>query len=302
MGPAGAAGTGSSTGGAYLAAALAAGRSRSGRLSSSQADGHHGLCHPEHLSLLIPPMQQHPLSRVGTPCGSGGGFGGSGGGLPGSGGGAMGVPVMPMQQGPWGLPADAALLSSSASVTAAGSPGAMMAMRSRAGLGSAASQHHLLGRWSVPGGPGAPGEERSKSNLPMHSHTVSPLNSDQDGLIPAGVLGNQGSGFSRAASGASSEAGVPGNYVAAAGSKDPAVGLLAAPVSEGQDGGYHKFNGWARVRQAFENKELPKLLENKDTYSIVTATFKRLFPNDFDTAIPVSVLFNSHHFVRSSAR
>jgi hypothetical protein len=143
----------------------------------------------------------------------------------------------------------------------------------------------------------------------VHSHTVSPLNSDQDGLIPAGVVGNQGSGFSRAASGGSSEAGAPcstrGNYIAAADSKDPAVGLLAAPAGEqsdlyclagdgsGSEHGYRKVSRWARVRQAFEDKELQKLLM-KDEYSIVTSTFKRLFPKDFDTAIPVSALADGH--------
>jgi hypothetical protein len=138
--------------------------------------------------------------------------------------------------------------------------------------------------------------------LPAHS-TVSPLNSDQDGLIPAGVVGNQGSGFSRAASGGSSEAGGT-TYIAAADNKDPAVGLLAVPAGE-QGAVYNaagdgcgerdqrKVSGWARVRQAFKTKELQKLLEDKN-YSIVTSTFKRLFPNDFDTAIPVSALHARH--------
>jgi hypothetical protein len=56
------------------------------------------------------------------------------------------------------------------------------------------------------------------------------------------------------------------------------------------DGDYpQKPRGWARVRQAFQDKELSKVLEN-ESYSIVTSTFKRLFPNDYDTAIPVRPL------------
>jgi hypothetical protein len=148
----------------------------------------------------------------------------------------------------------------------------------------------------------------SKGGLPTHSHTVSPLNSDQDGLIPAGVDGRQGSGFSRAASGGSSEAGAPGgtrgSYIAATDCKDPAVGVLAGAGVEqddlyciagnGGDGDYpQQPRGWARVRQAFQTKELAKVLE-KENYSIVTSTFKRLFPKDYDTAIPVRLLTGTH--------
>jgi hypothetical protein len=48
----------------------------------------------------------------------------------------------------------------------------------------------------------------------------------------------------------------------------------------------HDLRGWARVRWAFRSKEL-RDLTRRETYDVVSSTFARLFPRDFDRAIPV---------------
>lgn len=306
---------GSSGGGAPPAAAfagstagnlppgIAAGRGRSGRLSSSQTFTEGTLQHPGHLSIMIPPVQQCQISRVGTPVGSSGGLGGSGGSVGGRPGGAAHLP--------WGLPQDAALLTSSMSLLAAGvgSPAAGSAARSRPGLEPSRSQHHLAHRWSG-GTAGGAAAERSlstgsyKAALDPQSHMVSPLNSDQEGLIPAGIVdGAAGSGCSRATSRVSSDA--AGSVTAAAAAvitsqmdKDvhniPVVGeedmyCLAGDGSDGGKVGRQRTGAelWAIVRKAHtEERRLLAVLEDEN-YSVVTKTFKKLFPREFDKAIPV---------------
>eukprot|EP00798_Chlamydomonas_sp_ICE-L_P017208 gene17208-23528_t len=66
---------------------------------------------------------------------------------------------------------------------------------------------------------------------------------------------------------------------------------------EGAEGGVFPPGGrskWALVRQAVFSGQVRALLLNK-RYSVVTATFKRLFPHDFDRAIPV---IRHHHVDR----
>lgn len=283
----------------------AAGRSKSARLSCNLADGgmhpNGSFHHPDHLSLLIPPAQQMPISRVATPCGSSGGFAGSGGGLGGSGG---GIPHVHLPPAPWGLPPDAALLTSSVGMlgTSACSP-------ANAVLHGGSVRHRVspapphAGRWSVTGMQA----ERSAGSV-SHSAT-SPLYSNQtDGdLIPAigRSAGQEPAGFSRAASAASGEAAMALQLGDQATDAKAAAGL----EQEGDRQLLRRYRGWDLVRQAFREKldkegrilrspdkswkakqlrpcRLTQLLQS-DSYSVVTATFKRLFPEDFDKAIPV---------------
>jgi hypothetical protein len=44
--------------------------------------------------------------------------------------------------------------------------------------------------------------------------------------------------------------------------------------------------GWARVRWAYRSRAL-QALPKRESYDVVSATFSRLFPDDFDRAIPV---------------
>ncbi|KAF8073110.1 AAP5 [Scenedesmus sp. PABB004] len=252
---------------------LAAGRSRSARLSSSQADalGHAyapspspvGLAHPEHLCLMIPPLQLPPLSRGGTPVGSGGGLGGSGGGL-----------GLPAPHPPWGMPNDGTL-SSSLLGSSTGSPGAL-ALGGGPVAGAYAARARGGQRWSGPGGAGA-AFAALRGGGAVTSPLASELEGGGSGLIPAVGGFSRAPSMRSAASAASSDPGP----------KDPAALALAGGDAYCFAGGApRKLHGWELVRRAYRSgrlRQLPLL----ESYSIVTHTFKRLFPEDFDTAIPV---------------
>eukprot|EP00878_Enallax_costatus_P022072 GHUV01023404.1.p1 GENE.GHUV01023404.1~~GHUV01023404.1.p1 ORF type:complete len:906 (+),score=284.12 GHUV01023404.1:2758-5475(+) len=253
----------------------AAGRSRSARLSSSLADGglhtSGSLSHPDHLCVIIPPTQQQmpSVSRSTTPRASCGGYAGSGGGL-GSGG---GIVPMHLPPAPWGLPPDAALLTSSISTHAlhASSPADALIhaapVRSRV---SASALHPY--RRSVPGLTA----EHSTSNIA--NLIASPMSDRAEGgLIPAirGSAGTEQAGLARSSSELAQQT-ANAKAAAAVGPEDS-----AAP-EKGRKGA----ELWQLVIKAHEEGRLMQLLE-LDSYSVVTATFKRLFPEDFDKAIPV---------------
>lgn len=251
-----------STGGVYQVALHEAGRSRSGRLTHGDwASSPH---QADHLSVLIPPSQQMPISRVNTPCGSGGGCGGSAGSYGGSGGGL--APVI-MPQAPWGLPPDAAFLAHGH--RAVGSSGAAPHHGGRRHRVSAGLTN--VNRWSVPGVPA----ECSAGNL--SNIVASPLSSNQTdgGLIPAVGVKDVTEGMSRACS-------APAGEAVAVDIKSVAALVPVADVAARATK-----RGWALVRDALRDGRLMALLQDEDNYSVVTATFKRLFPRDFDKAIPV---------------
>ncbi len=75
----------------------------------------------------------------------------------------------------------------------------------------------------------------------------------------------------------------------AAGASSSARGAGSAAAGNGFNGLTSlrsRPRGWALVKRAMRTGALQKLLDS-DSYSVVTATFKRLFPDDFDRAVPV---------------
>jgi len=296
---------GSSGGGAYLHPVpppAMPGRAKSGRSAThferQQLSGHLQRSSPDHLAVIIPPCPQVPPTRSGTPAAAAGGM--------------SAAPLMPhasvcsagLPPQPWGLPPDAALLNTSFGSSplnvlgpwGSGSKGFRAATTGGIGCQGAPQQQHSH-RWSAGGiaeqrphlAHGGPAAGYGASRV------TSPLLSEPE-LIPAVTAGPEagplGKSPSQTRPGSATEAAVAGYKAAEAAGIGPEVeasdfyydrllcdqhGFLPVPPH---------VRGWARVRWAYRTKELLDL-PKRESYDIVSATFSRLFPDDFDRAIPV---------------
>jgi hypothetical protein len=220
---------------------------------------------------------------------------------------------------PWGLPADAALLNTSFSSS---SPYGMhpqlntsKGFRAATTGGTGALQYPLHPqaihhRWSA----GGVGEQRSYlaqggGSGQGPSRVTSPLLSDHQ-LTPAATAGSEGAliGQQQSRQGRASHeaalvaAAINANAKDAAAAKqafyqavDPWHASYMARFKAFYNGNQRalayymipaKLRGWKRVRWAFFSSEL-RTLPRRETYDIVSSTFARLFPQDFDRAIPV---------------
>eukprot|EP00879_Flechtneria_rotunda_P012611 GHRR01013169.1.p1 GENE.GHRR01013169.1~~GHRR01013169.1.p1 ORF type:complete len:1229 (+),score=453.96 GHRR01013169.1:316-3687(+) len=286
-------------------------RSRSARLSHSSVGagniaygfnplyGHHNGHHHDNLTIAIPPPQQGPPSRLSTPTASAGGTVGSYGGV-------LGPQLsghLPPQ--PWGLPADAALLSST--LGSAGAVGYHGTAATAAPAGMHGPVRATRQRLSTTGLPSSVGHAAMTADCnvgPLSSTAhgraaASPIHSGRAvaGFIPAG-----GHYTSRAASVLSSEgtaAAVLGggssdcNIDTAGTTVDLSSEVLNGLKDVGDDSAAVQAAAkaraqyyWSIAREAFNSKLLLEL-PCRESYSVVSATFKRLFPHDFDQAIPV---------------
>lgn len=283
----GGAGAGSSGGGVPpLPNRGKSGRSFERQLSSQQLQQ----SSPDHLLVIIPPCQQGPPSRSSTPAAS----------APG----ASTVPLMahssmthihvPPQ--PWGLPPDAALLSTSFGSGPLGTwnSGSKGYRAATTGGITAPSPRQSFSRWSA----GGVAEQRSLLGQGSQtagysaSRVTSPLLSETDAVATV-IAGSEGAvlvpGQSRPVS--STEA-----AIAAAIDEQAPVGEMGQVKDAFFEQMMYKrqgffpipphVRGWARVRWAYHSKELFDL-PRRESYDVVSATFKRLFPHEFDRAIPV---------------
>lgn len=292
----GGAGAGSSGGGAPLhPMPPLPSRGRSGRSFDRQHSSQH-VPSADHLAVVIPPCPQGPPSRSGTP----------GTAAPG----AVSLMAHPsishlsVPPQPWGLPPDAALLNTSFGSSplgpwGSGSKAAFRAATTGGIVGVPVQPQQSFNRWSA----GGVAEQRSFTRPAGqvasghgNSRVTSPLLSDQEGPAAgaAAAAGADGSvllpGQSRPASSTETAA------IAAAIDDDTLVGELGpadntffGPVCNSH--GFllppaHMEHGWGRVKWAIRTKELFDL-PRRESYDVVSATFKRLFPDEFDRAIPV---------------
>lgn len=278
------------------------GRAKSGRSAThferQQFSGHLQRSSPDHLAVIIPPCPQVPPSRSGTPAASAGGM--------------SAAQLMPHTSGcsttlppqPWGLPPDAALLNTSFGSSplgvlgpwGSGSKGFRAATTGGIGCQVAPQQQHSH-RWSAGGiaeqrphlAHGGPAAGYGASRV------TSPLLSEPE-LIPAVTAGLEAGQLGKSPSQTR-----PGSATEAAAAAYKAAEVAGiGPEVEASDFYYdrllcdqHGFlpvpphvQGWARVRWAYRTKELLDL-PKRESYDIVSATFSRLFPDDFDRAIPV---------------
>jgi hypothetical protein len=196
---------------------------------------------------------------------------------------------------PWGLPPDAALLNTSFSsgplgTWNSGSKGYRAATTGGISAQPSPRQQQSFNRWSA----GGIAEQRSLLGQSSQaaagygaSRVTSPLLSDTDAVATI-IAGSEGAvlvpGQSRPVS--STEA------IAAAIDEQAPVGE-AGQVNDAFFDQRHGFfpipphvRGWARVQWAYHSKELFDL-PRRESYDVVSATFKRLFPQEFDRAIPV---------------
>lgn len=249
---------------------------------------------PDHLAVIIPPCPQAYPSRSGTPSTAA----------------PAAHPLLPhpsvgsmnVAPQPWGLPADAALLSTSFSSSplgglgqlGSGNKGYRAATTGGIGAYPAPQPQQSFTRWSA----GGVAEQRAQLGGASAvgygtSRVASPLLSEADlnAAVTAGCEGAvQVSPNSRLIS-ISNEAAVTAaieEQIAGNGSAYGDGMYLDLPMRN-QYGFYPippKVRRWARVRWAYHSQELQHL-RTRESYDIVSATFSRLFPADFDRAIPV---------------
>jgi hypothetical protein len=200
---------------------------------------------------------------------------------------------------PWGLPPDAALLntgfgSGPLGTWNGGSKGYRAATTGGISAQPSPRQQQSFNRWSASGIV----EQRlllgqGSQAAPSYgaSRVTSPVLSETDTLATV-IAGSEGAvlvpGQSRPIS--STEAAI------AAAIEEQAPVAEMGQVKDAFFDQTHKrhgffpipphVRGWARVRWAYHSKELFDL-PRRESYDVVSATFKRLFPQEFDRAIPV---------------